>query len=367
MGLLTFLVLIQTAITLVHWTVFRSFDYYFHFAGVVEYYIFWVFIISSFSFLVSNIATRLVPGGMSRLAYRYGAIWLGTVYFLFLGAIVIASLELVSGFLRQLMPAVVPWGIYLAALLLSLIALRHGRVILVKRYRIALPSLPAVWSGKRVVFFADTHFGNIYRAGSAKRLVDKIAAEKPDLILMGGDFFDGPPIDPDLVTAPFQALTTRTPTFFVSGNHEEYGKKVEFLRSLERHGFRIINDQRIVLDGLQLVGLDFMTTRTDAATAMTLKHLAVDPTLTTIVLKHIPRHVETVAAMGGHLMLSGHTHRGQMWPVNLITSLLYHGFDFGLKKHEQLQVYTTSGAGSWGPPQRFLTDTEIVVFTLENK
>lgn len=367
MGLLVFLLLIQTAIALVHWVVFRSLDHYFELTGVTEYYIFWLFVISSFSFLLSNIATRIFPSRVSRMAYRYGAMWLGTVYFLFLGAVVMAFLEFSSRFLGQSMPTITPFGVYMAALLLSFLALRHGRQILVKRHTVSLPNLPREWQGKKLVFFADTHFGNIYRAGSAKRLAERIAAEKPDLILMGGDFFDGPPIDPDLVTLPFHELTMQVPTFFVSGNHEEYGKKAEFLRSLEQNGFRVINDQKVVLNGLQIMGLDFMTTRSEAATAMTMKHLELDPLLPTIVLKHIPRHVGAIADLGGHLLLSGHTHRGQVWPVNLITSFIYQGFDYGLKRYQNLMVYTTSGAGSWGPPQRLLTDTEIVVFTLERK
>lgn len=308
-----------------------------------------------------------MPGQVPRAAYGVAARVLGTIYFLFLGSVVVALLELASGFLDLMMPSIVPTIIFLSAIILSWVALRHAREIAVVRQPLPLPELPPAWHGKKLVFFADTHYGNIHRGRAAEALVQLILSEKPDLVLMGGDFFDGPPINPDLVTVPYRALTQSVPTFFVSGNHEEYGKKAEFLRSLEESGFRIINDEKVILDGLQIVGLDFMTTRTEAATAMTLKHLELDLTLPTIVLKHIPRHVEMIASLGGHLMLSGHTHQGQMWPVNLITRFIYHGFDYGLKSYKNLHVYTTSGAGSWGPPQRFLTQSEIAVFTLETK
>mgnify|MGYP000075875915 CR=1 FL=1 len=367
MGLLAFLILIQLLITLVHWVIFQSVDHYFELEGVVRYTTFWGFFLLSFVFLISNIATRIIPGKISRLAYRVGTAWLGTAHFLFLGATLIALLEICSWFLRLSMPSMIAWGVYIGAIVFSILALKKGKTLQVVRIPIKLPTLPEIWQGKKLCFFADTHYGNIYREQSAKRLVATILEEQPDLLLMGGDFFDGPPIQADLVTEPYQAITQQIPSFFVSGNHEEYGKKADFLRSLEAHGFRIINDKKVVLDGLQIVGLDFMTTRTEVATAMTMKHLDIDPKLPTVVLKHIPRHVETVASLGGHLMLSGHTHRGQMWPFNLVTEFIYHGFDYGLKSHETLSVYTTSGAGSWGPPQRLGTQVEIVIFTLQEK
>lgn len=367
MGLATFLIVVQSLITLVHWIVFQSMDFYFGWSGAAEYYIFWTFSFSSFTFLLSNIATRVAPGHLARLAYRIAAWWLGTVYFLFLATVGIAFLEMLSAFLVQTMPFWVAKLFYVVAVGLSFYSYRAAERIHIVRHDIALPYLPHAWCGKKVVFFADTHYGNIHRERRARQLVKLIEAEEPALVLMGGDFFDGPPIEADQVTAPYWPLTKRVPTLFVSGNHEEYGKKADFLRSLQENGFRIINDQLVVLDGLQIVGLDFMTTRTAAATAMTMKHLELDPHLPTIVLKHIPRHVEAIEEAGGHLLLSGHTHQGQMWPIQFITRFVYHGFDYGLNLCGNLHVYTTSGAGSWGPPQRFFTQTEIAVFTLEKK
>ncbi len=367
MGLAAFLVVIQSLILLVHWIVFRSMAHYLDVQPLTEQFLGWFFVLLSFSFLLSNISTRLFPGTLTRTAYFFSAIWLGTVHFLFLGAVVIALLQLLSDFLLIAMPAWVALVTYLTAFTLSCFALWQAYEVHIVRHTIHLPHLPSHWQGKKVVFFADTHYGNIHREQAAQYTSKMIEAENPSLILMGGDFFDGPPIDAAIVTHPYKNLATRVPTFFVSGNHEEYGRKAEFLQSLEKNGFRIINDRKEVLDGLQIVGLDFMTTRTHAATEMTLKHLELDRTLPTIVMKHIPRHMEEIEAAGGHLMLSGHTHQGQVWPASLITRYIYRGFDYGLKTYKDLQVYTTSGTGSWGPPQRFGTHAEIVVFTLEKK
>lgn len=367
MGLAAFLVVIQSLILLVHWIVFRSMDHYFLLNDGMTNFLCWFFLVLSFSFLISNISTRFFPGSITRAAYFFSSIWLGTVHFLFLGSVIIALLQLASDFLLLPMPVWVAYVVYIIAFGISLIGLARSHNIVIQREVITLPSLPMEWQGKKVVFFADTHYGNIHRKKAAEQTVKLIEEEHPSLVLMGGDFFDGPPIDPELVTAPYKRLTSVVPTYFVSGNHEEYGKKAEFLQSLEQNGFRIINDKKEILNGLQIVGLDFMTTRTHAATEMTLKHLELDRTLPTIVMKHIPRHMEEIEAAGGHLMVSGHTHQGQVWPANFITRYIYRGYDYGLKLFKNLSVYTTSGTGSWGPPQRFATQSEIAVFTLENK
>lgn len=365
MGLAAFLVVIQSLIVLVHWVVYQSMVQYLGFVHGAENFLWWFFILMSFTFLGSNIATRFIPGRITRGAYFFSAIWLGTVYFLFLGVVVIALLQLGSDFVVKEMPHWVAPLLYLVFFGLSLRSFARSYQLTIRHLPLSLPNLPLAWKGKKIVFFADTHYGNIHREGAARQLVQKIESVDPALVLMGGDFFDGPPIDADLVTTPYQTLTQKTPTYFVSGNHEEYGMKAEFLQSLKKNGFQIINDKKVEVDGLQIVGLDFMTTRTAAATAMTLSHLALTPNLPTIVIKHIPRHQREVAAAGAHLMLSGHTHQGQVWPASLITKAIYQGYDYGLKPYKTLLSYTTSGAGSWGPPQRFGTQAEIVVFTLE--
>lgn len=367
MGLAAFLVVIQSLIIFVHWIVFRSMAHYFLLSEGLTNFLYWFFLILSFAFLVSNVSTRFFPGSITRTAYFFSSIWLGTIHFLFLGAVVVALLQLASNFLLLPIPVWVAYVVYMIAFGISLIGLARSHRITLQRETVTLPNLPMEWQGKKVVFFADTHYGNIHREKTAEQTVKLIEAENPSLVLMGGDFFDGPPIDPELVTAPYASLTSRIPTFFVSGNHEEYGKKAEFLQSLEKNGFRIINDKKEILNGLQIVGLDFMTTRTHAATEMTLKHLELDQSLPTIVMKHIPRHMEEIEAAGAHLMLSGHTHQGQMWPASFITRYVYRGYDYGLKPFKNLSVYTTSGTGSWGPPQRFGTQSEIVVFTLQAK
>lgn len=367
MGIAAFLIVIQSLITFVHWIVWRVLDSYWPLAGQPRTAFFVIVIALSFSFLISNILTRFAPGTVTRTVYFYAAMWLGTVHFLFLAAVLLSLVSLIADLVGF---SVSPWialVFFMAALGFNCFALWNGFQIHPKHYQIALPNLPEYWVGKKVAFFADSHFGNVHRERTAQDIARLIEAEDPALILMGGDFFDGPPIDGSLVTAPFASVTSRIPAYFVSGNHEEYGDTIGFLRSLEAAGFRIINDKRVEEQGLQIVGLDFVTTRTPEATAMVMMHLMVQDDLPTIVLKHVPRNISELVNGGADLTLHGHTHEGQMWPFSWVTWFVYKGFDFGLKPYGDAWVYTTSGAGSWGPPQRLGTYAEVVFFTLERK
>lgn len=367
MGIAAFVIVIQSLVTFVHWVVWRVLDSYWPLSGYPRSVVFGLVILLSFSFMACNILSRFAPGDVTRSLYFYAAMWLGTVHFLFLAAVLLSLFSLI---VNSLGGSVSPWIaliFFMVALGLNGFALYNGFQIHAKHLVVALPDLPDQWAGKKVAFFADSHFGNIHRERTAQDIVKLIQAEDPALVLMGGDYFDGPPIDAELVTVPFKSFTSRIPSYFVSGNHEEYGDTIGFLRSLQSAGFQVINDKRVEVDGLQIVGLDFVTTRTPEATEMVMMHLMVNHDLPTIALKHIPRNIGQLVDGGADLTLHGHTHEGQMWPFSWVTWFVYKGYDFGLKPYGDALVYTTSGAGSWGPPQRFGTAQEVVFFTLEKK
>ena len=93
--------------------------------------------------------------------------------------------------------------------------------------------------------------------------------------------------------------------------------------------------------------------------------LKINPNQPSILLKHSPDNLDVALANNISLMISGHTHLGQMWPYRLISDIVYKGYDYGLKNFGKMLEYTSTGTGTWGPPMRFLADPEIVVFTLE--
>jgi hypothetical protein len=98
---------------------------------------------------------------------------------------------------------------------------------------------------------------------------------------------------------------------------------------------------------------------------MILNGIKINPNAPTILLKHSPNNLDIAHKKGITLQLSGHTHKGQIFPINFITGLVYHGYDYGFKKFKDLQIYTSSGVGTWGPPMRVGNIPEIAVIKFE--
>jgi predicted MPP superfamily phosphohydrolase len=114
---------------------------------------------------------------------------------------------------------------------------------------------------------------------------------------------------------------------------------------------------------LQIIGVDYRDTREEESFESILKKIGIDRKKPSILLKHAPFHLQAARDHGIVLQLSGHTHHGQVFLFRFITSRVYQGYDYGLKRFGDLLVYTSSGAGTWGPPVRVDTKPEIVVIT----
>lgn len=200
----------------------------------------------------------------------------------------------------------------------------------------------------------------------AKKIVNVVNEQRPDLVLIPGDFFDGPPLDIESVTRPMQDISSTYGTYFAPGNHEEYGDESLFLSSLEESGIYVLNNQVQSVEGLQIVGIDYSGTKTPEQQSIVLSDLSLDENKPSILVKHEPSNIEIAQAFNIDLQVSGHTHKGQMFPLSIFTHMQYGKFHYGLNNLGKTQVYTTSGVGTWGPPQRIGTDAEIVVIDLKS-
>lgn len=116
------------------------------------------------------------------------------------------------------------------------------------------------------------------------------------------------------------------------------------------------------IDGLQIIGVDYYNASDRKQFSEILSKLAIDSARPAILLKHEPKDIDVARDAGISLQISGHTHRGQLWPFEYMATLVYKGFSYGLKSLGTMQVYVSSGVGTWGPPMRVGTDGEIVVF-----
>ena len=311
------------------------------------------------SFLAFRYSNVLV-----RCLYTSAASWLG-IFYLFVLASTLCwisyGLARVCHFpldKRILMEVLI--GIALAA---SLYGFINSQIIRMTRISLHLPHLPSPWKGKTAVWVSDTHLGQVRNYGFAHHMATLIQSLNPDIVFVGGDLYDGVTVDLDRVIQPFSRISAPYGIYFVTGNHEEFYDNTKYLQAVRRAGIRVLYNEMVDLDGLQIIGVDYRDSTREEQFKAILGKMGIDRNKPSILLKHTPLHLHVAKDQRISLQLSGHTHQGQVFLFRFITSRVYRGYDYGLKWFGDLLVYTSSGAGTWGPPMRIDTKPEIVVIT----
>jgi uncharacterized protein len=177
--------------------------------------------------------------------------------------------------------------------------------------------------------------------------------------------FDGPKADYDRLVAPARDLTAPGGVYFVTGNHEEFGDRARYLAVVERAGLRALNNEKVMVEGLQIIGVHDREAGEPERYRKILQDAAIDRRQASILLSHQPANLSIPGEAGISLQVSGHTHKGQMWPWSWVVYKVHGPFAYGLNRLGKLQVLTSSGAGTWGPPMRVGTKSEIVLIRLE--
>jgi predicted MPP superfamily phosphohydrolase len=312
------------------------------------------------SFVASTILGSYFYNFFTRWYYRISAMWIGFFVYLFFASVLYGLAVMVSG---QLVPQV-GVGLVAAAIVASTYGFVHARRIVVKEVRVALPHLPAAWQGKRAIFISDLHLGQLHGPAFARRVVAAVNGLAHDIIFIGGDLYDGTGApDIDELAASFKDFSAPLGTYFITGNHEEFGDSSHFLAAIRGAGIKTLVDEMVVVEGLQIIGVDYRNANDKERFKDILTGLNVDKKRPSILLKHEPKDLDVARDTGISLQISGHTHLGQMWPFGLLAQLIYKGFAYGLRSLGNMQVYTSSGVGTWGPPMRVGTHSEVVVFT----
>ena len=197
-------------------------------------------------------------------------------------------------------------------------------------------------------------------------MIATILREEPHAIFIAGDLYDGTAIDAAKAAAPLSKLTSAPHgVYFVAGNHEQFRDDSNYLRAVEAAGVRVLNNEKVEVDGLQIAGVHYGDASQPRGFQATLNRIALDRDRASILVTHAPDYPEIAEAAGVSLQLSGHTHLGQFIPWSWIARRIYRQFVYGLSRIEKMQVFTSSGAGTWGPPLRLGSNPEIVVLQFE--
>ncbi len=230
------------------------------------------------------------------------------------------------------------------------------------------PDLPAGLDGLRIVLVTDLHAGPIREASFTRRVVDLVNAQRPDVVVLGGDLVDGRGAQVGEVLAPLADLRAPLGVYAVSGNHEFISQEADaWLTRWETLSIRVLRNEHVRIErggaSLTVAGVHDPTGRgTDASDAARALQ-GVDPAGFTLFVAHQPKTAENVQGRGVDLQLSGHTHGGQVWPFRYLVPLPQPVLD-GLATVGDVPVLTSRGVGAWGPPVRVLAPPEVPVVTL---
>jgi len=201
-----------------------------------------------------------------------------------------------------------------------------------------------------------------------QELVTLMQAQKPDLILFGGDLFDEDilSLSRQNMAAVLRQLRPPRGVYAIMGNHEHISGSENAVRYMEEAGITVLRDRSVrVAEALWLIGREDRqaTYMGDGRLPLASLMEGVDRTEPLILLDHQPFHLQEAEAEGIDLQLSGHTHHGQFFPFNLITGAMYE-VSWGYLRKGKSQYYVSCGAGTWGPPVRLGNRPEIVVIDL---
>ncbi|MDI9896396.1 MULTISPECIES: metallophosphoesterase [Nocardiaceae] len=308
-----------------------------------------------------------------------GLTWLAVVLYLFLGTVLVGLVctvvRVVFAMMRRDSAAarlrVSRVGSAITALV-SVVAVGYGLVEAatprVTNTDVALERLPAEFDGVRVALVSDIHAGPSRGADFVRKVVDSVNAQKPDLVLLDGDLIDGTVelVGPDL--EPLRDLDAPLGVFAVSGNHEFYaGDGGEWLDLWSTLGIDVLRNERTTLTrgdaAIDLAGINDATAPAPYEPDLGAALEGIDPDRFVLLMAHQPLQAVEASDFGVDMQVSGHTHGGQIWPIRYLVPLQQPSVE-GLDTIDNTTLYTTRGAGAWGPPVRVAAPPEIAMLEL---
>lgn len=319
--------------------------------------------VSAFSlFLAAGLRNVAIPEWVLKTLNFTGSLWMA---FLLYSVLLLA----VSDIIRIFVPSAGPSAAY--ALPLTVILLVYGffnyRNPKIEELELKLDKS---FEGNELVAVAisDVHLGYGTGTKTLKRYVDLINDKDPDIILIAGDLIDNS-LKP-LVEAPFDEvlneLNAPMGIYMVPGNHEYISGIEDCTEYLEeRTGIRLLRDSIALLpNGIQVIGRDDRSNRSRAE----LKELLdkADRSKPMILLDHQPYGLAETDSLMVDMQISGHTHRGQLWPLSILVDRMYEQ-SHGYRKWNHSHIFVSSGLSLWGPPFRIGTDSDLAVIRIKGK
>ncbi len=331
------------------------------------------------SYWLAELGKHILSPGVTPVLRWIGSWWIG---FSFYAVVILILIDLVRGvghvfhllpetFLkpsraaRRFALSVIGGGV----LLLLLAGYFNARKLRVTTMALNLPSSCGHMSRLNLVFLSDMHLGVMVETSFLEEIIKEVNMLNPDIILLVGDTVDMNVAEIERLGHGNKLSRLRAPlgVYAVTGNHEYITGvegSVEFLTS---SGISLLRDRAVKINNsFYLVGREDISAGRRFKEGKTLRGIlsGLDPACPIILLDHQPARIDAAVEAGVDLLLCGHTHNGQLFPLNLITKTVYRVSN-GYKRIGMTQIYVTSGAGTWAPPVRIGNVPEIVQLKIE--
>jgi predicted MPP superfamily phosphohydrolase len=314
----------------------------------------------------SYVVARILDArGLQRVSWpieNVAANWVGVLFLLFCALLTVDVVTLGGWLFHEEAPAIRGWAVGITGLL-SFVALMQGiRPAVITECEVQLAGLPPERDGTVLLHLSDLHLGNLLGRRWLGQLVERVNQMKPDIIVIAGDLVDGNVGRIEPLRELLKELHPPFGVWAVTGNHDCYAGIERSVRLLEGAGFHVLRDSHEqVVPGIVMAGVDDLTVRrgSEEANHAIDNALANRPAGATILVSHAPLQAEKAAAGGAGLMLSGHTHKGQVWPFNYLVRMRY-PLLAGRFQVDGMTLIVCRGTGTWGPRMRLWQPSEMV-------
>lgn len=331
--------------------------------------IYWsIFIFLASSFGIYLYFNNYLPNIISKTLFYIGSYYEVALLYL---VILFPISFLFSKFFNNMLPKLDLYIISLAIILIILPIANHlGTTSKETNYEITLNKSFAN-NDLKIALISDIHLGKIIGNNRLDSLVKEVNSLNPDIIIISGDLIDSyldPVINEDMLPK-LSNLRSTYGVFFSFGNHDIYTNKVEELTTLlQNQGVVVLRDQSTLInESFYLVGRNDIVSKRFNQERKDLNELLIslDSSKPIIVIDHNPNDLEESVKNNVDLQLSGHTHNGQLFPLNIIAKKAF-ALEYGHNKIEDTNIIVSSGYGTWGPTMRIGSQSEIVLITLKS-
>src|SRR5579862_5136943 len=305
--------IIQAFLFLVHIAIYSTWTFFWGIqdnSRAVELRI--AFAILSVSFVTASLLAHQYFNPLVRAVYSIASVWLGLVSFFFLAACaswMVYGVPLLFGVhLDKRAIAAVCFSLGLLAGIWAIVNAAWTRVV---RVTVKLPNLPEAWRGRTAALVSDLHLGHVRNVRFLRKVVGKLSQLRPDVLFIAGDMYDGTEVNVTPLAKPWAAFSAPLGSYFITGNHEQFTSPTRYLEGVRQAGIRVLVNEKVVIDGLQIVGVDYLHSTNADHFRSILRRMPLDPKAASILLVHNPNHLPVAAEAGFSLQISGHTHRAQ--------------------------------------------------------